>query len=51
MMKNIPIRSGEMVCIELVALSKSDYRETVLFSGSVDYETIRYIHEVTVNLR
>ncbi|XP_053205661.1 uncharacterized protein KIAA0930 homolog isoform X2 [Panonychus citri] len=46
MMSNIPVRCGEMVCVELVASDRNGEHVSVLFSGSINYETIRYIHEL-----
>ncbi|XP_074593834.1 uncharacterized protein KIAA0930 homolog isoform X2 [Brevipalpus obovatus] len=51
MMKNIPVRSGEMVCIELVAHDKHKNFQLVIFSGSIDFETIRHIHEMHANTK
>lgn len=45
-MCKVPIRNGEMICVELAASDRNGNPPIVLFFGTVYYEKIQLINEV-----
>ncbi|CAK9305040.1 unnamed protein product [Gordionus sp. m RMFG-2023] len=43
--KDIKLKEGEIVCVELVGRDKEENLESVLFLGAVKYEILKYSHQ------
>lgn len=45
----MPLRDGEMICIELVASDKLGDMRGVLFLGSVQYQALKRVYDARVS--